>query len=398
MKVLLTHRFFWPDTAPYALMLRAIGDALAEAGHEIHVLSSIPSYRNDLKVDAKPRQERLGALNVKRIWVFSDEKRNSLRRLANVALYSFALFVAILRQRPDLVSASTFPPVIAAWSASLAARLTGARFVYHMQDIHPEVSQLSGGALGSGLPMRLLLWLDNQTLRRSDAIVVLSGDMANSLHARGLDPLPIHVINNLSLETAGGEAIEPPTELRKPEGKRRVIFAGNLGRFQQLPLLADGVSRLFDTYPDLELFFLGDGTALRELEERWEGHAQVSFAGFLPFDQAKVLIEEADIGLVSLLPGIYRVAYPSKVLSYMGLGLPMLALVEPESELAKSLRQGGVGAVPDTHTPEAIAAALKDLLEGHITSDTVQAWHETFAGRTQILSRWCALVQGLKRR
>lgn len=397
MKLLLTHRFFWPDTAPYAVMLRAIGDALAEAGHEVHVMSSIPSYRANAKAGVKPSQERLGAVNVKRIWVFSDERRNPLRRLANVALYSWALFVTILRQRPDLVSASTFPPVIAAWSASLAARLTGARFVYHMQDIHPEVSQLSGGTLGRGLPMRVLRWLDNQTLRRSDAIVVLSEDMANSLCARGLDPLPIHVINNLSLDIAGGEAVQPPAELRKRGGKRRVIFAGNLGRFQQLPLLAEGVSRLFDTHLDLELFFLGDGTALRELEERWEGHAQVSFAGFLPFDQAKVLIEEADIGLVSLLPGIYRVAYPSKVLSYAALGLPMLALVEPESELAKSLRQGGVGAVPDAHTPDAIAVALKDLLERQVTPEEVQTWHETIAGRTQILSSWRALMQGLGR-
>jgi glycosyltransferase involved in cell wall biosynthesis len=398
MKILLTHRYFWPDTAPYALMLRSIGAAMAEAGHEVHVLSSMPSYRADANADLTPRQERLDDLNVNRIWVFGDEKRNPIRRLANLVLYSWALFVTILRQRPDLVSASTFPPVIAAWSASLAARLTGARFVYHMQDIHPEVSQLSGGALGRGLPMRLLRWLDNQTLRRSAAIVVLSEDMANSLHARGLGPLPIHIINNLSLDAAGGDAIQPPAELRKPEGKRRVIFAGNLGRFQQLPLLADGVSRLFDTHPDLELFFLGDGTALRELEARWGGHAQVSFAGFLPFDQAKVLIEEADIGLVSLLPGIYRVAYPSKVLSYAGLGLPMLALVEPESELARSLLQGRAGAVPDAHTPEAIAAALKDLLERHITRDTVLAWHETIAARTQILSRWRALLQGLERR
>lgn len=190
MKVLLTHRFFWPDTAPYAVMLRAIGDALAEAGHEVHVLSSMPSYRSETRSSETPRSETLGALNVQRIWVFGDEKRNPLRRLANVVLYCWALFVTILRSRPDVVTASTFPPVVAAWSASLAARIVGAKFIYHMQDIHPELSQISGGRLGRGLVARLLTALDDQTLRRADAIVTLSKDMAETLRARGVGPLP----------------------------------------------------------------------------------------------------------------------------------------------------------------------------------------------------------------
>lgn len=361
MKLLLTHRFFWPDTAPYAVMLRAIGDALAEDGHDVHVLSSMPSYRSETRPDDTPPRETLGALQVRRIRVFGDEKRNPLRRLANVVLYCWALFMTVLRLRPDVVTASTFPPVVAAWSASLAAQIVGAQFVYHVQDIHPELSQFSGGGLGRGLPRRLLRWLDNQTLRRAETIVTLSEDMAETLRARGLEPLAIAVINNPALET-DGQTIAPPPELVKQAGTIRVIFAGNLGRFQNLPLLAEGVAQCFDAHPELELMFLGDGVALPDLKARWGAHPQVRFVPFLPFAQARGLIAEADVGLVSLSPNIYKVAYPSKIATYHELGLRILALVEPESQLARDLERCGEGAVPAAATPPAIAVALERLI------------------------------------
>lgn len=397
MKILLTHRFFWPDTAPYATFLRAIGEELAEGGHDVHTFSSVNSYRDSDSDKPSLRYEALGSLNVRRIWVFPSEKSFILKRLANVIIYCVGLFFEVLRLRPDVVTASTFPPVIAAWTASLASQMIGARFVYHIQDIHPEISIYSGGRLGRGLPMKILRALDNQTLRRSSAIVVLSTDMANTLRDRGLGELPLHVINNLSLDVSSSQTLGPPAEFRKSEGRRRVIFAGNLGRFQRLPLLANGVSRLFSRYPDLELCFLGDGTALPELKANWGGHPQVLFANYMPFEQARLLIEEADVGLVSLSPGVYKVAYPSKVLTYAGLGIPILALVEPESELANALKSGGIGAVPAEDTPTAIASELEFLLNREVEHNVVRNWHDETAGSSQILTRWRELIDGLGR-
>jgi colanic acid biosynthesis glycosyl transferase WcaI len=388
MKLLLTHRFFWPDTAPYALMLRAIGDELAEAGHKVHVLSSMPSYRSETRPSETPRRETIGALNVQRIWVFSDEKRNPLRRLTNVLLYCWALLVTVLRVRPDVVTASTFPPVVAAWSASLAARIVGAKFIYHIQDIHPELSQISGGRLGRGFAARLLTALDDQTLRRADAIVTLSKDMAETLRARGVGPLPITLINNPALEP-DGKTIAPPPELVKRAGTIRVIFAGNLGRFQNLPLLAKGVAQCFDAHPELELMLLGDGESLAELKARWGTHPQVRFAPFLPFSQARGLIAEADVGLVSLSPNIYKVAYPSKIATYQNLGLKILALVEPQSQLARDLERRGEGAVPAAATPSAIAVALERLIAKAMMAPNSQLDQSASAS-------WGAIVDALR--
>lgn len=387
MQVLLTHRYFWPDTSPYGVILRVMAEELANAGHEVSIFTSKPSYGRD--VPDAPAHQTLGKIRVRRIWVLSEHRRNPLIRVVNVAIYCLSLFVHILTSRANVVTAGTFPPVLAAWSASLAARLCGARFLYHVQDIHPELSAYSGGRLGRGLPARILRWLDNQTLRRADAIVTLSADMAETLRARGLADLPIHIINNPPLEA--DEAIAPPAELQKPDGTVRVLFAGNLGRFQNLPLLAEGVALCFDDHPELELMFLGDGVALPDLKARWGSHPQVRFAPFLPFAQARDVIATADIGLVSLQSGMHRVASPSKVQTYADLGLPMVALVDPDSKLAAEIESRGLGCVSPRATAEGVAAAVKVLLARCTHSNATQS----NPGKNQVAA-WPDLIAELE--
>jgi glycosyltransferase involved in cell wall biosynthesis len=386
MKILLTHRYFWPDSPPYASMLRTIGDGLVDAGHDVHVFASKPSYRKTSSIDKK--REKIGGLSVRRCWVFQENRKNPVIRAVNVLLYCASLYLHVLRLRPDVVMASTFPPVIAGWTACFAARQARARFIYHVMDIHPEVSQYSGGRLGRGLAARVLRWLDNQTLRNADTVVTLSGDMEETLAKREVGPLPIVIINNFSLD-ASGSYVEPPMELRKPPNIRRVIFAGNLGRFQNLLLLAEGVATCFVAHPDLELFFLGDGVMLPELKARWGDHPQVQFGPFLPFAQARNLISEADVGLASLAPDIYRVAYPSKILTYTSMGLRVLVLVEPDSQIARDLASTGQGVAPVDPKPAEIGQALESLLNMPVNrkispeqelSSKIESWAKLIEG------------------
>lgn len=361
MKFLLTHSFFWPDTPPYASILKEIGDTLVNHGHDVHVFSTVPSYRPSSKTIVVPCFEIVGGLRIRRIKVFATKKRNPLIKFVNALLYCTGLFLAVLRTKPDVVTASTFPPVWAGLLACLASKLVNAKFIYHVQDIHPELSRFSGDWLGRGLIFRILLMLDCHTLRCSDVVLTLSADMAETLRARGLNKTHIIVIKNPPLRPIE-KSVGPPANLIKQNGKVRLIFAGNLGRFQNLQLLAEGIAYCFDDHPELELFFLGEGALLPELKARWNNHPQVLFAPFLPFSQAKFLIEDSDIGLVSLCRNIYKVASPSKIETYSNLGLKILALVEPQSQLAMNLERSGTGVVPTANTPNAISIALKRLI------------------------------------
>lgn len=381
VKILFTHRFFWPDAAPYATFLRAIADRCARAGHDVEVFAGIPSYNGA----AEPvlRRETLGGVRVTRGFIFRQEKRSMLLRLANVAIYCALLFVRILRSRPDVVTASTYPPIVAALTAGLAAHLVGARFLYHVQDIHPEVSKLSGGMLGRFPLFGILCWLDTCALRLAWRIVTLSDGMAETLRARSPRLAgQIRIINNLSLD--GGE---PPAPSPPETGRFRVIFAGNLGRYQDLPLVAAGVTRLFDRHPGLELMFLGSGAMERELRATWGDYARVTFHPFVPFEEARAILHASHLGIVSIIPGLAAVAYPSKILTYQSLGLPILGLVDPDSHIARELDATGAGVVVRDRSESGVAEAL----ERAIASTTLHAAARDLASRYDadtILAEW----------
>ncbi len=377
MRILLSHQFFWPDTAPYALILRDIALRLAQAGHIVHVQSALPYYGGFKDAD---RSQLIDGLHIHRCGTWGKYKGPGLARALNALRYVISLVWRILSLRPDVVTASTHPPVVAAWAAALAARAVGARFVYHMQDIHPEVSEIAGGAMGWAPLATLFRAMDNATLSRADCVVTLSQDMADTLRDRGVPIRDLRLIPNPSLDDV--DVIPPPLNpaWTKAPGKIRVIFAGNLGRFQNLALLADGVGRLFPNCPDLELLFLGDGVALPSLKARWGDHPQVRFLPQVPVGTARVLMAEADVGLVSLLPGMFRVASPSKVQTYAALGVKVLALVEPESRMAQELEARGGGVATRTLTPEGVAEALSRALATPcpppIEVDPLKAWVE----------------------
>lgn len=392
MKILFTDRYFWPDATSYGANLRSIAEALASEGHQVHVFSSRPSYRSR---SAQAVGDDPTTIRIRRCFVFQEHGAHMVVRLVNLVLYCSALFMNVLRTRADVVVAATNPPVLAAWTASVAARWSGARFIYHLQDIHPEVVELSDWGFGRWIPTRFLRWLDNQTLRRSAAIVTLSDDMAETVRARGLGNLPIHVINNFANDDFGEKGAPPPEELRKAPGRRRVIFAGNLGRFQNLPKLTEGIALCLERHPDLELFFLGDGAAATELKQRWGNHEQIVFAPFLPYVTARELIREADIGLLSLSKGMYRLAYPSKLLTYLALGLPVLAVIEADSALSRLLVEERLGSVPKDDSPESIAEALESLLADPMPRTHVADWYNSNASAEAVVARWKKLCAKL---
>ena len=355
-RILLTHRYYPPDGSPYGAILALMAEALARGHHEVHVHAGMPTYR--AVAAPPPRYESRGGVRVRRMCMLLETHMRRAAQLVNSGLYVVSLSAAVLRLRPDVVTAATFPPVIAAWAALRASQLVGARFLYHVQDIHPEISWMADGA--SGRATNALRALDTAVLRRADRIVTLSEDMADTLRARvGGNALPILVRPNPPLEAP---LESPPQGCEAAVGVRRIIFAGNLGRFQDLHALVDGIVQAIAKRTDYELCLMGDGVERAALERRWSSQPRVRFLPFLPFSQAQAVIGGAEIGLVSLKPGLEALAYPSKIATYHVLGLRVLALVDPDAMIARDVRAAG-GAVPLERTPHAIAAAMVELLD-----------------------------------
>lgn len=398
MRILLIHRYFWPDTPPYASMLRAIARQLVADGHEVEVLTSQPSYKSDHSIPRQPSLESLDGFTIRRLALLPERGKHIILRLLNLLYFPVRIMMHCLtHKRFDAIMASTAPPVVTGLAAALAARLTNTRFVYHCMDIHPEIGRLSGEFRNPVL-FRVLQKMDEWSCRHAARVIVLSDDMSAALRQRPeAGKQNILVINNFSLPTfdqiSGQESVA-----RKSPATCRILFAGNIGRFQGLEAFIDAMAHLSHR-KDVELLFLGEGSALSGLKKRAAADTRIIFVPHQAINTAKTWMRSADLGIVSLSTGIYRYAFPSKTMTYLEEGLPLLTAVEQDSELARFVTDNRIGIVVTPNDPARMAAEIERLLDNpaHIAlmrQEANKVAGESFSQQA-VLPKWSALFREL---
>ena len=403
MRILAIYKHYWPDTTPYARILKSILERWAADGHDTRVVTAQPGY-NDIRQEPQPWQETLGGVQVLRLRIPREVKRSLWRRLASFSVFlARAAWAACTSARPDAIIVNVHPPFLMGLTCRLIKAVRGVPYVYHCQDLHPE-SGRAAGQLAGGLRYRLLRWIDTGNCRAARLIVTLSPDMVATLAARGLDPRKIVVINNFILDTGpeGAAVPSPVTTLVRADADDAfvVLFAGNVGRYQALDKVM-AAARLLEGENDIRFLFMGEGAAKADLERQAGDLAgrTVFFSPYQPMPVAVRAMEEADLALVSLGKGVHKVAYPSKTMMVLAAGCPVLAVIEPESSLAQTVAAHGLGLACPQDDPAAIAAAVRrardERPEWRRRRPEIAAWARREFGRGQTLDRWSELARRL---
>ena len=58
---------------------------------------------------------------------------------------------------------------------------------------------------------------------------------------------------------------------------------------------------------------------------------------------------------------VSEIAFPSKIVTYLAAGRPVVASVNPDCEVARITRESGAGTVVNAENPEALLAAIREL-------------------------------------
>jgi glycosyltransferase involved in cell wall biosynthesis len=382
-------------------MLRSIVARWACEGHRVEVLSTQPSYKPGAGIPRQPSVEQLDKVRVRRLSLPMEAGRPLIRAF-NLMLFSVAILrYALMRGKFDVIMASTAPPVFIGAAARLAARLTGARFIYHCMDIHPEIGRISG-EFSNPLLFSALQRIDAKSCRVAARVVVLSRDMAKVIRKRKhCRDARVEIINNFNLPSFESvEQGEIPVELTKDDRQFRLLFAGNLGRFQGLETVIDAMRYLSDLQ-NVELVFMGEGKSVDSLRRQagdLNGN-QVKFFPHQPVDLARAVIQSADLCLVSLTPGIYQYAFPSKTMTYLGEGRPLLVSVESESELADFVRHEQIGITVAPGDAAGMADAIRRLI-GDVSrkremAARARAAGEAYFAESVVLNHWSELMESI---
>jgi glycosyltransferase involved in cell wall biosynthesis len=275
-------------------------------------------------------------------------------RVAGYLAFLWAAFRKVgglLRMRHfDLIVTASNPPLVGAVGAWYAARY-GLPFVYLLHDLHPDSYERSSGRRLAA-PVRALWESINRFIFSRCRVIVTVGDgMREYLHeTRGIPYQRLVTIHHWAHPEL--QPLSPSERTRSAlgveEDEALVLYFGNIGLAQNLEWLIEAAEATQGM--PIRFAFMGAGQGLPSLRRIVsERHvANVTFLPYLVSGEFEQALSVADLCVVSLKPGLERLAFPSKAYTAMAAGRGLLALMSSDSEVAEIVHRYECGFVAPT--------------------------------------------------
>lgn len=234
------------------------------------------------------------------------------------------------------------PPITLIDVVKYIKKRSGARLYMILRDIHPQ----SSASLGE---IRYK-WMVDYLYRRSDLGYRLSdivGCMspANISFIQKEHKIPSTTRCTVLYNWMNYQPYEKEdfSDLRKKfnlEGKFIVLFGGNLGLGQCVENIADLAAHYINN-DNIRFVIIGKGVKKDTLQQMAkEQHlCNMIFMDFMPRNEYLRFVKSADLGLISIHGNNAAPTCPSKVLSYMSLKIPVLALINKNNDYGLILEE-----------------------------------------------------------
>ena len=336
--------------------------ALAERGHEVlHIYSA--TFQTP-KGDLVRRPTDAPTFDIKGVVSSRPFVKDNIfkRRTCEIEIGKL-LGAEIVRYRPDVVISSN-AAIDAQKHIYRAARDVGARFVFWVQDLYGEgISRVLGGKLGAaGAALgRFYSGIEYRMIRSSDHAVVISEDFRELLEKRAAVPSQdITVIENWA-----PLADLPPyprdnewAEANLPPAPVRFIYSGTLGLKHDPGLLLKIAKNIGGS---VIVFSEGTGPEMLAREAAATGVTNLEVRNWLPFGDLPKALAGGDVLIVVLEPDAGIFSVPSKVLTYLCAGRPILGSVPKSNLSARIITEAGAGLIEAPGDYDALIAAAKRL-------------------------------------
>jgi colanic acid biosynthesis glycosyl transferase WcaI len=407
LRILLAGINYRPEVTGIAPYNTQLAEHLVGQGNAVTVLTSPPWYPQ-WKIDAaydrrRPFSvERIDGVKVIRSpLVLPGRRQTAPRRIVFDSSFAAASLLASLGAGGADVVVCVSPPLQLGATSWLIARTRGARLITHLQDIVPDAA-VSTGMMRAGRAVAMSRRLERFVYRHSDFVTVISGGFRDNLLAKGVPAGKVSVLPNW-IDASSFDVTPDPavrTTLGAPDGEMLVLHTGNMGAKQGLEVVVDAAAQLGEE--NIAITLIGDGQSRASLEERAARGANrhLKFLGLQ--ENLPATLAAADVLVLSQRAQVTDSAAPSKLLSYMASGKPIVATVNESSEAAHLIREAQCGVVVPPERPDRLAEALRDLQrhpEVHAALGAAGRRHvSAHFDRAAILDRWSALLAEVSRR
>ena len=235
-------------------------------------------------------------------------------------------------------------PVVVPFVVSVYALFSHAHVIYHLQDIHPEAANIVVPLHPA--VMRALKAIDSWSMRRASQLITLSQDMADVMLERSRTKTTIKLMDNPAVCMASNNK----------ERTKGLIFCGNAGRMQRIPLLIEAITAYRLQGGALPFEFVGGGVYSAELTQLSNQVSGVTYLGQVPSAVAAERVASFDWAILSIDDEVTRYAFPSKSSTYALSGSHILAVCGRNTSVAKWVVELDIGRVCEPNVSSVVAA------------------------------------------
>ncbi len=367
MKVKIFSINYWPEVTGIGAFTVHRAEHLAAAGHDVEVCTAFPYYPQwkvpEEYAGRMALTEERNGVTIVRSRIFVPSRVTPLKRILHEGSFVIASTLrGLFRKRPDVLLVVS-PPLGLALTAILLSRFWRVPYVFDVEDLQPD----SAGDLGM-LPawaVKLLYQLEKLAYRNAALVTTITPSMRKKIVEKGVPEEKVELFEARLDDSLIDLSPEEGNAFRKRNGlgdEFLVTHSGNMGVKQGLDVVLDA-AELNRSDKSTIFLLVGDGSDCERIRRRALA-LHLDNVRFLPLlDEAdfRGLMAASNVCLVTQQRSVAEIVFPSKIVTYLAAGRPIVASVDSGCEVARMTHESGAGRVVEAENPGALLAAIEDL-------------------------------------
>lgn len=372
MYCIIISAVFPPEFTFSATTSQDVASRLAALGNEVTVFAPYPNKPSGELFPGYQRHfytkyRAMDGFDLIRCFSFlAPESRMIARLWENLSFGMTSSLRLLFTRKPDVMYVNTWP-ILAASMTMMVAKLRGIPVVLSVQDLYPESLAQQGRVSRRSFVYRVLHAMDAFASRTAKKVIVVSDKfLAPYLEDRGLSRDTVEVIYNwgnpdsLRIDPAQSAAYRVSRNI--PADAKVFLYGGNIGPASGVEILVEAFALLRDV-EEVHLIIAGSGSRLESCRETASrlGLSRVHFHSPWQGAETSQVLAAADVLLLPTQGRQSMVSMPSKLITYMFSGRPVLASVLPESETAIFIDRAGAGWIVSPDSAGELASAVRRM-------------------------------------
>ena len=373
MNVLIVSAIYPPEPVVSAQTSAQIATALRANGHAVRVVTNFPNrpagklFPGIRRKFAQHESTPDGIEIVRCFSTLSPESTIRSRMAENLSFGLTSGWQVLTGSKPDVIYANTWP-IVATSILYLVAWLRRIPVVLSVQDVYPEVLIVQQRTTENSLLARLMRRIDSVIARRSAHVVVISRRFAEiyrqqrGVASERLSLIPNWIDGNQIDVGVDGSAYRQ--KLGIGETDFLLVYGGNVGVAAGVEVVIEAL-RLLGDERALRLAVAGAGSQLakcQQLAAALPGNLVHFHTPWLSAETTEVL-RAADLLVLPTQREQSLASVPSKLLSYMLAGRPVLTTAIPGSDLSELVFSVGCGWVVEPDRPDLLAVQIRQIMQ-----------------------------------